>query len=407
MDELAIKFNEDATKIQHTKFIEKIMSLQDGQEFNNWKEFMAFMEEPYINDRQLKSFRDKTEYYAIVEKSSGHKFKLYPIRDQKFRIPLPTESKELSLLVQAVLISVIRHNIRIHGQQNIQCSKKALALACGMVGSQFYMYANQQGRLKHEITKELDECHQTDLQNSPESQRKLSCLINEYYESMLNKLTYHTISSVKSLSKKDLLLFEEVYFVIEREEEVREKKHNTFGDAEDFGEIVYRPGKIRKATNKEQQQRLAIYQKVLNEMGYSSVLALPESLRMKYYNMKTERANSEMKIWGFFKGYNINTVKDIEYDFQHIMNKIALISDEYYVKGEESLETAKKQVRNKFNQSFHLEKVMEEACDLILDKTLFADNNSNYRDTIATKYYNLGLLCGSVEDDDDLDSKLK
>jgi hypothetical protein len=77
-------------------------------------------------------------------------------------------------------------------------------------------------------------------------------------------------------------------------------------------------------------------------MGYSSVLALPESLRMKYYNMKTERANSEMKIWGFFKGYNINTVKDIEYDFQNIMNKIALISDEYYVKGEESLETAKK-----------------------------------------------------------------
>jgi hypothetical protein len=76
---------------------------------------------------------------------------------------------------------------------------------------------------------------------------------------MLSKLTYHTTSSVKSLSKKDLLLFEEVYFVIEREEEVREKKHNTFGDAEDFGEIVYRPGKIRKATNKEQQQRLAIY----------------------------------------------------------------------------------------------------------------------------------------------------
>jgi hypothetical protein len=50
---------------------------------------------------------------------------------------------------------------------------------------------------------------------------------------------------------------------------------------------------------------------------------------------------------------------------------------------------------------------MEQACNLILDKTLFADNNSNYRDTISTKYYNLGLLCGSVEDDDDLDSKLK
>jgi hypothetical protein len=42
---------------------------------------MSFMGEPYINNQQLKDFRDKTEYYAIVEKTTGHKFKLYPIRD--------------------------------------------------------------------------------------------------------------------------------------------------------------------------------------------------------------------------------------------------------------------------------------------------------------------------------------
>ena len=75
-------------------------------------------------------------------KAEGHKIKIFPIRNDEFNIPLPLESKELSLLIQAVLISVIRHNIQLKNR-NIQCSKKALALACGMVGSQFYMYANQ------------------------------------------------------------------------------------------------------------------------------------------------------------------------------------------------------------------------------------------------------------------------
>jgi hypothetical protein len=70
---------------------------------------------------------------------------------------------------------------------------------------------------------------------------------------MLGKLTYHTTSSVKSLAKKDLLLYEEVYFVIEREEDGAKTTRNDYGDEEEVREIIYRPGRIRRATDEEQQ----------------------------------------------------------------------------------------------------------------------------------------------------------
>lgn len=419
MDDLAIKFNEEVTKYTQRDFIDQLRTIEDGREFKNWKELMDYMGEPYVNDRQLKEFQNKTSYYAAIVKTDGRRFKVYPIRNDDFNIPLPLASKELNLLVQAVLISVIRHNLKSNNR-NIQCSKKALALACGMVGSQFYMYANQQGRLKHESYEELyleehPECKDSSTGKKkkgtvidiPEEQSyEISTLVAEYYESMLGKVRYHVESAIKSLAHNDLIMYEEIYYIIEREEMFVDPKCNDFGDAEYVREIQYKPGRIRKATDEEIQQRLDVYAAVMKELGYQSVDDIPPSMRYKYHDLKTKRANQEMKIWGFFKGYNINTTADIEYCYQTIMQKVSVISTSYLAKGEASIETAKRQAVKKYHNGFannSASDFMDKICRKILNKTFFIGGQFDAL-SVQQKYFELGM---AYDDEDDLDKQIK
>jgi hypothetical protein len=125
-------------------------------------------------------------------------------------------------------------------------------------------------------------------------------------------------------------------------------------------------------------------------------------MRYRYHDLKTKRANQEMKIWGFFKGYNINTTADIEYCYQTIMQKVSVISTSYLAKGEASLETAKRQAVKKYHNGFannSASDFMDKICRQVLDKTFFVGGQFDAL-SVQQKYFELGM---AYDDEDDLD----